>query len=93
MKCSPHFVEIIQINVSMLSEYFGKDRTASVSRELTKMFEENKRGTLEELVTYFKSKTVKGEIVIVVGGRQSKEETEGEQPSHAKAQRRGEQPI
>lgn len=51
-------------------EYFGKERQASVSRELTKMFEENKRGTLEELVTYFKSKTVKGEIVIVVEGSQ-----------------------
>src|SRR5690349_10089868 len=49
-------------------EHFGKDRQASISRELSKMFEENKRGTLEELVTYFKSKTVKGEIVIVVEG-------------------------
>jgi 16S rRNA (cytidine1402-2'-O)-methyltransferase len=54
-------------------EYFGKDRQASVSRELTKMFEENKRGTLEELATYFKSKTVKGEIVIVVGGSMDEE--------------------
>ncbi|CAN5503341.1 16S rRNA (cytidine(1402)-2'-O)-methyltransferase [soil metagenome] len=50
---------------------FGSTRPASVSRELTKMFEENKQGTLEELATYFKSKTVKGEIVIVVGGRES----------------------
>jgi len=49
-------------------EYFGKERQASVSRELSKMFEENKRGTLEELTAYFKSKTVKGEIVIVVDG-------------------------
>ena len=47
---------------------FGKDRQASVSRELSKMFEENKKGTLEELATHFKAKTVKGEIVIVVGG-------------------------
>ena len=52
-------------------EFFGKERQASVSRELSKMFEENKRGTLEELVTYFKSKTVKGEIVIVVSGKES----------------------
>lgn len=50
---------------------FGSTRPASVSRELTKMFEENKQGTLEELATYFKSKTVKGEIVIVVGGKES----------------------
>ncbi len=52
------------------SIYFGADRPSSVSRELTKMFEENKQGTLQELATYFKLKTVKGEIVIVVGGKQ-----------------------
>lgn len=50
--------------------YFGKDRPCSVSRELTKMFEENKRGTLEEVALYFKEKTVKGEIVIVVAGKE-----------------------
>ncbi|MDR0971132.1 MAG: 16S rRNA (cytidine(1402)-2'-O)-methyltransferase [Bacteroidales bacterium] len=50
------------------SEYFGKDRRASVSRELTKLFEENKRGTLEELINYFENKTIKGEIVIIVQG-------------------------
>jgi 16S rRNA (cytidine1402-2'-O)-methyltransferase len=48
---------------------FGNERKASVSRELTKMFEETKRGTLLELITYFKIKTVKGEIVIVVEGK------------------------
>jgi 16S rRNA (cytidine1402-2'-O)-methyltransferase len=53
-----------------LAIYFGGDRPSSVSRELTKMFEENKQGTLQELATYFKLKTVKGEIVIVVGGKQ-----------------------
>lgn len=47
---------------------FGKDRAASVSRELTKKFEETKRGTLEELIIYFSSKPVKGEIVVVIGG-------------------------
>ncbi|NTW31983.1 MAG: 16S rRNA (cytidine(1402)-2'-O)-methyltransferase [Bacteroidetes bacterium] len=50
------------------STYFGAERKASVSRELTKMFEETKRGTITELLEYFKSKTVKGEIVIVVEG-------------------------
>lgn len=49
-------------------QYFGAERACSVSRELTKMFEENKRGTLQEVVNYFKEKTVKGEIVIVVEG-------------------------
>ena len=51
-----------------LAVYFGADRLASVSRELTKMFEENKQGTLQELAVYFESKSVKGEIVIVVAG-------------------------
>ena len=48
--------------------YFGEERPCSVSRELTKMFEENKRGSLREVCDYFKAKTVKGEIVVVVGG-------------------------
>ena len=49
--------------------YFGAERICSVSREITKMFEENKRGTLTEIAGYFKEKTVKGEIVIVVAGK------------------------
>jgi 16S rRNA (cytidine1402-2'-O)-methyltransferase len=51
-----------------LATYFGPDRLASVSRELTKMFEENKQASLLDLALYFESKTVKGEIVIVVAG-------------------------
>ncbi|MCZ2460295.1 MAG: 16S rRNA (cytidine(1402)-2'-O)-methyltransferase [Chitinophagales bacterium] len=50
-------------------QYFGSDRLCSVSRELTKLFEENKRGTLQQVYDHFKQKTVKGEIVIVVAGR------------------------
>jgi len=49
--------------------YFGDSRLCSVSRELTKLFEENKRGTLREVADYFKEKPVKGEIVIVVAGK------------------------
>lgn len=52
-------------------EYFGKDRLCSVSRELTKLFEENKRGTLQQVHDYFLQKAVKGEIVIVVAGKDS----------------------
>jgi 16S rRNA (cytidine1402-2'-O)-methyltransferase len=52
-----------------LIEYFGEERLCSVSRELTKKFEENKRGTLKEVHAYFNSKPVKGEIVIVVQGK------------------------
>ncbi len=51
-----------------MAQYFGEDRSCSVARELTKMFEENKRGSLKEVAEYFKSKTVKGEIVLVVAG-------------------------
>jgi 16S rRNA (cytidine1402-2'-O)-methyltransferase len=50
-------------------EYFGADRQASVSRELTKLFEETVRGTLTEIIAYFAEKTIKGEIVIVVAGK------------------------
>jgi 16S rRNA (cytidine1402-2'-O)-methyltransferase len=51
-----------------LMEYFGEDRPCSVSRELTKKFEETVRGTLKEVHDHFAAKGVKGEIVIVVGG-------------------------
>ncbi|MFA5243779.1 MAG: 16S rRNA (cytidine(1402)-2'-O)-methyltransferase [Pedobacter sp.] len=50
-------------------QYFGPERHASVSRELSKMFEETKRGTLEEIKTYFENNTLKGEIVICVAGK------------------------
>jgi 16S rRNA (cytidine1402-2'-O)-methyltransferase len=53
-----------------LKEFFGSNRQGSVSRELTKIFEETVNGTLEELVNYFGAKTVKGEIVIVVAGKE-----------------------
>ena len=48
---------------------FGADRKSSVSRELTKVFEETIRGSLTEVLEYFRSKALKGEFVIVVGGK------------------------
>lgn len=48
--------------------YFGPGRQCSVSRELTKKFEENKRGSLQDVHDYFAAGNVKGEIVIVVEG-------------------------
>lgn len=48
---------------------FGGDRKASVSRELTKLYEETLNGTLEELMAHFADATVKGEIVIVIEGK------------------------
>jgi len=52
-----------------LVQFFGDERQCCVSRELTKMFEENKRGTLKEVRDHFKQKTVKGEIVIIIAGK------------------------
>lgn len=50
--------------------FFGEERNCSVSRELTKLYEENKRGTLKDVLEYFKSKAVKGEIAIIVQGKE-----------------------
>ena len=52
-----------------LAEIIGPDRNASVSRELSKMFEENVRGSLSFLSEYYTNKPPKGEIVIVVAGK------------------------
>lgn len=51
-------------------QYFGEERHCSVSRELSKKFEENKRGSLKDVHDHFLAKGVKGEIVIVVGGKE-----------------------
>ncbi len=51
-------------------QYFGPARLCCVSRELTKKFEENARGTLLKVHDHFNAKTVKGEIVIVVAGKE-----------------------
>jgi 16S rRNA (cytidine1402-2'-O)-methyltransferase len=53
-----------------MAHYFGAGRLCSVSRELTKVYEENARGTLQEVSEHFKKKEVKGEIVIVVAGKE-----------------------
>ena len=55
-----------------LATYMGETRRASVSREITKMFEETRRGTLQELIAYFTQKPPKGEIVLVLEGRDEK---------------------
>jgi 16S rRNA (cytidine1402-2'-O)-methyltransferase len=51
-----------------MAEHFGRERMGSVSRELSKIHEENARGTLSSLAEHFRNKEVKGEIVIVVAG-------------------------
>ncbi len=54
--------------LTQLAEFFGKERQASVSRELSKRFEETCRGTLEELILHFSVNEPKGEFVIIVSG-------------------------
>ena len=63
---SPHR---LMKTLEQFAEAFGPDRMASVSRELTKIYEENVRGTLQELVEYYKEHPIKGEIVLVVQGK------------------------
>jgi len=63
---SPH--KLIK-TLSHFVEYFGADRLVSVSRELTKLYEETIRGTTAEVLQYYTDKPPKGEIVIVVAGK------------------------
>lgn len=63
---SPHK---LQKTLTNFVAYFGADRPVSVSRELTKMYEETIRGTAEEVLKHYTEKPPKGEIVIVVGGK------------------------
>jgi 16S rRNA (cytidine1402-2'-O)-methyltransferase len=60
--------------LEQLSEAFGPTRLACVSRELTKLHEENVRGTLAELIEYYQTHPQKGEIVLVVAGKSDKRE-------------------
>ncbi|MCF6348986.1 MAG: 16S rRNA (cytidine(1402)-2'-O)-methyltransferase [Flavobacteriaceae bacterium] len=63
---SPH--KLIK-TLTQFAEYFGEDRQVSVSRELTKLYEETVRGTVKEVLTHFENKTPKGEFVVVVEGK------------------------
>jgi len=63
---SPH--KIVK-TLSQLQEFVGGDRRLSVSRELSKKFEETVRGTVNELVLHFTNKAPKGEFVIVLEGK------------------------
>jgi len=62
----------LQKTLEQLAEYLGADRQASVSREISKKFEDTRRGTLAELIAHFKEHPAKGEIVIIVEGQKSK---------------------
>ena len=55
--------------LGQLIEYFGEERQVAVSRELTKIHEETKRGSISEVLNHFENQTVKGEIVIILRGK------------------------
>ncbi|MEO1054840.1 MAG: 16S rRNA (cytidine(1402)-2'-O)-methyltransferase [Bacteroidota bacterium] len=55
--------------LEQLSEHFGPTHRISVSRELTKLYEETKNGTIAHVLSHFQNKAIKGEIVIVIEGR------------------------
>ena len=63
---SPH--RIVK-TLSQFMEYFGDERIVSVSREISKMFEETKRGSMKYVKEYFEEKKPKGEFVIIVNGK------------------------
>ena len=58
--------------LELFAQYFGEERQACVSREISKLHEENFRGTLKDSIKHFSQKDVKGEIVIVVEGKNRK---------------------
>ncbi len=55
--------------LQQIKEYFGGDRSVSVSREISKVYEETIRGTISEVLTHFQGHTVKGEFVIIIAGK------------------------
>lgn len=61
-------------SLTQFAEYFGTDRQVSVSREISKLFEETVRGSMEEVIAHFTVNEPKGEIVIVVAGFEPKKE-------------------
>lgn len=63
---SPHKLSKTLVH---FSEFFGSDRLISVSRELTKLYEENRRGTIEDVLKYYLEHPPKGELVVVVSGK------------------------
>jgi len=67
--------------LEQFQEYFGAERKVSVSRELTKLFEENFRGTVAEALAHFKAKVVKGEIVVVLEGKPALKQGKADQDS------------
>lgn len=67
--------------LEQFAEIYGNDRQCSVSREISKIHEETVRGTLEEVIAHFKEKEPKGEIVIVLAGKEEEKKTKEDKKS------------
>ena len=68
---SPHK---INTTLEQIKEFFGEETKVSLSREISKKFEETKRGNINKLIAFSKSKTLKGEIVLVINNCEIKDE-------------------
>ncbi len=66
---SPHK---INTTLTQILTFFGEETQVSLSREISKKFEETKRGSIQELIEFSQSKTLKGEIVLVINNSHSK---------------------
>lgn len=64
---SPHRVKK---TLAQLAEFFGEDRYAATSREISKKFEDTQRGTLKELIDYYELNEPRGEFVIIISGKE-----------------------
>jgi len=65
---SPH--KILK-TLGHFAEYFGEDRSISISREISKLYEETIRGSVKDVIKHFENKPPKGEFVIIVSGKQN----------------------
>ena len=61
------------MNLTQFMEYFGAERKVSVCREISKVHEESVRGTLSEVVGHFTKTEPRGEIVVVLAGKDEKD--------------------
>ena len=75
---SPHK---INTTLEQIKEFFGQDTRVSLSREISKKFEETKRGSINDLIDFSKSKTLKGEIVLVINNADMSKGTADEKPT------------
>ena len=70
--------------LEQFAEFFGSERECSVAREISKKFEEHRRGTLADVAAWYKENEPKGEIVIIVSGAPEKKKEKKEKKHYDK---------